>query len=467
MFEKEFYPTPFSLANKLLEKYKYNDKVVSILDPSAGKGDLLKPFKHLDDKKLFGFEINIQLCSILRNEGITVLGNDFFNFEEGRSFDLVVMNPPFSNGIDHLMHAYGHVDTSEIVCILPVTVLDGSNKKKQLLSELIKNKGQVEELGSAFFDSERKTNVEVCVITLKKEKYNRNFMFDFEYKKDDKSTASTSKEIVKGGIVQRKRIEELVDRYNKSIESFESFFFAISKMRYELNGLVNEFLIDELVASSCNTVDYQTAYNDFVDNLKKGCWQQIFQETKFMDLISSRVEKDFKAFLEQSSDMSFSLENINMVFKSLLHSKNDISNKAIEDAFDILTKYHKDNRCHIEGWKTNDRWKVKKKFILPSVVKFDNRFGFWETYSYHSYDNLRDIEIALCHITGKKPSEINSFRDSMQNADRRQVPRLIVDTEFFQVTCYKKGTAHFLFKDTGLWDEFNKIACAGKKWLPE
>jgi len=35
---------------------------------------------------------------------------------------------------------------------------------------------------------------------------------------------------------------------------------------------------------------------------------------------------------------------------------------AIVEVFEELTKYDNENRFYPEGWKTNDSWKVNKKF---------------------------------------------------------------------------------------------------------
>jgi hypothetical protein len=42
-----------------------------------------------------------------------------------------------------------------------------------------------------------------------------------------------------------------------------------------------------------------------------------------------------------------------------------------------------------------------------------------------------------------------------------------VESTFFSIRCYQKGRGHFVFLDDDVWDEFNRIACKGKKWLPE
>ena len=42
-----------------------------------------------------------------------------------------------------------------------------------------------------------------------------------------------------------------------------------------------------------------------------------------------------------------------------------------------------------------------------------------------------------------------------------------IESEFFGIKYFKKGTAHFIFKDEWLWHKFNIVACQGKNWLPK
>ncbi len=101
-----FFPTPPELIERLikLSGIRQGDKV---LEPSAGKGDILDALrKHYGDSiALSACEINSGLWEILKLKNYTLIEHDFFEVEE--PFDCIVMNPPFENGqdIDHVLHA--------------------------------------------------------------------------------------------------------------------------------------------------------------------------------------------------------------------------------------------------------------------------------------------------------------------------------------------------------------------------
>lgn len=52
--------------------------------------------------------------------------------------------------------------------------------------------------------------------------------------------------------------------------------------------------------------------------------------------------------------------------------------------------------------------------------------------------------------------EVKSYEDATSNK--------VVST-FFEITYFKKGTIHIVFRDKFVWDEFNLRAAKGKGWL--
>lgn len=74
-----------------------------------------------------------------------------------------------------------------------------------------------------------------------------------------------------------------------------------------------------------------------------------------------------------------------------------------------------------------------------------------------------------------KPNNMHSFR--IKNVDFSIYCSRRVDnpewtgkkfqSEFFDLTGYKKGTLHMTFRDPSLWERFNIEAAKGKNWLPD
>ena len=119
----QFYPTPEELSNKVFELADIND-THSILEPSAGQGNLLKQLDYKDNVTCI--EVSTLHCSILTEKGFNVINDDFLKYAKDTTtlFDRIIMNPPFSEGrwTAHLEAAYSKLKPNgRLVAILPAS----------------------------------------------------------------------------------------------------------------------------------------------------------------------------------------------------------------------------------------------------------------------------------------------------------------------------------------------------------
>jgi hypothetical protein len=103
-----FFPTPKDLIEKVLG-FAYINESDLVLEPSAGKGDILDVIsKERNSKKnLHAVEINPTLREMLKLKGYEVVASDFLSYNPSFKYDRIIMNPPFEKGldIDHVNHA--------------------------------------------------------------------------------------------------------------------------------------------------------------------------------------------------------------------------------------------------------------------------------------------------------------------------------------------------------------------------
>lgn len=238
---KGFYPTPRELADKLLEGVDWS-AIDSVLEPSAGKGDLIKAVSRSmgyhasmdvdaieidpalraaltatfsEDHKQSLFERRNELSSIKNawryyqglpeeyrasrfpggppteftpalereekeNEvsisevdhvAVHVIHDDFLSFSTEKRYGLIVMNPPFANGVEHLEKAialqarYG----GEIRCILNAETLRNpyTFRRQMLMRRLEELNAIIEYVEDAFSDAERTARGDVALISVK------------------------------------------------------------------------------------------------------------------------------------------------------------------------------------------------------------------------------------------------------------------------------------------------------------
>ena len=184
--------------------------------------------------------------------------------------------------------------------------------------------------------------------------------------------------------------------------------------------------------------------------------------------------------------MDITKENVWAILQMLVDNKGAIMENAILDVFDIFTKYHNENRCYTEGWKTNDAFKdderflVNKKIILPGWVSYGKymttsslkMYGdkIETNFSYHS--EYSDVDKCMAYITNTRMENIRTIYETLEqkfnligNVRTGDKFDSECDSTFFHIKFYKKGTIHLTFKDDKLWEQFNIRACWQKKWL--
>lgn len=176
--DNEFYPTPQKLVDKMLSGIEF-EKVNTALEPSAGKGDIADALKkrlasahwRWDDKSVGNIldcvEIDPNLRHILTGKGYRVVHDDFLTFRTHKKYDLIVMNPPFSNGDLHLLKALELMqDGGTVVCLLNAETIRNcySNSRKLLFQKLSELNAQITYLNDAFRSAERSANVDVALV---------------------------------------------------------------------------------------------------------------------------------------------------------------------------------------------------------------------------------------------------------------------------------------------------------------
>src|SRR5690554_42719 len=160
IFNKDFYPTPTEVLD--LMGFDAKDKIV--LEPSAGNGNIVDYLKTQGALDILTCEKSKDLAEIVKNKS-NFLGYDFLEVtrDQVSHINMIVANPPFSVGIDHIIHMWEIApDGCEIFTLINHDNLNVTypNRNARRLLDLIRVNGASINLGPVFDSSERKTNVE-------------------------------------------------------------------------------------------------------------------------------------------------------------------------------------------------------------------------------------------------------------------------------------------------------------------
>ncbi len=485
---RDNYPTPDYATRKMVEPFLNKLGTMQILEPSAGSGTMLDyittgTYYKADKKNVYCIESDPELVFTLQGKGYRLLETDFLNYHEDFSFDLILMNPPFSNGVDHLLKAWEVLQSGHIACLLNrETVKNPNTAKRMVLRDLIAKHGTVEELGQPFRQAERITGVDVVLVRLEKKEVEDRFKLNLDFVQEP--TVEFGPEItgnqvalndITGAMLRQYELtKQAMVQYIKAKKALNFYGSAFSK------SVGGNLTISQLADTAFLLPTDNATYNQFVGELNKGAWRGILAKMEIDKIFTNGVYKNLENFRQSQGSMALNRQNIFNLLEFLVSNRVNIMDGAIVDVFDNFTQYHSENRCHVEGWKTNSQWKVNRKVILPGYLEYVDQWSSHYRCRTEKQRQFEDIDKVMCWLMGYDYDEMNPpYRGHTKEpvvprykglareiATIRVGDNSLHSSEFFDFRCFKKGTVHLTFKDEWLWAEFNQRACKSKNWLP-
>jgi predicted RNA methylase len=463
IFNRDFYPTPAEVIGNMLFQSEINGK--TILEPSAGKGDIVDYLKEYGAKEVIACEINNDLakivagkCRLLASDFLTVRSTDISHV------DYIVMNPPFSADENHILHAWEIApDGCTVISLCNNNIIDrGYSAKQEQIRELINTYGRSQYFGSCFSTAEHATDVCVACIWLYKPKTGDEEFSDYFDLSDEQM------ESFQQGIVKYNYVRDIVNRYVSAIKLWDRVIPLANEIN-ELTKPISEYGI-KFGAYETGKSNYgEITREAYRKELQKKAWQRIFDDMKMQKYVTRGVMETINKFVEQQVHVPFTMRNIYKMLEIIVGTHAGRINQVIIDAFENICKYAwKENCTGGEHWKTNSDYTVNRKFIVPYICEFNdwnrtNRVNI--NYGGKSVD-LDDIVKALCYITGTNYNvctPLSEFAYQLKMEWGKQY-----EWGFFRIRGYKKGTMHFEFVDEKVWEMFNRRVAEIKGWrLPE
>jgi predicted RNA methylase len=480
----EFYPTPPSLAAKMLDGIDFKC-VNTVLEPSAGTGNICdeinkrlkrahEPYSRDDDKyrgDIDCIEIDGDLRGVLKNNNYHVVHDDFLTYRSRKKYDLIAMNPPFSDGDKHLMKALEMQETygGAVVCVLNAETIRNpfSNLRKVLVRRLKELGAEIEYLTEEFISAERRTNVEIALIKAVVPEKDSSLILDHL----DKAKERHENDFIEpAAVAQGDFILAIIEKYNYEIDAGVNLIREYMKLQpYIMNGIGEETVYKRPIMKL--EIEYSGKdglTNSYIKQTRLKYWKALFYNKEFTRSLTQNLVKEMHSRVDELRNYEFSYHNI-MEMKLELNRK---TIRSIEDTiiklFDDLShkhSYYDETSANIwmfNGWKTNKAYKINKKVIIP-LGTFDDIWKKFQ-YRYDAVSRLSDIEKCLAFLDGGASAgmDLSYELDAAETLQKSKDIQL----KYFKVTFYKKGTCHITFTDERLLEKFNIFGCRRKGWLP-
>ncbi|SFG56785.1 DUF4942 domain-containing protein [Prevotella sp. KH2C16] len=462
----DFYPTPIEVINTMMLGEDFIGK--TILEPSAGSGNIVKWLKENGVGEVIACENDPTLCKLLQGE-CELIAEDFLSVkaEDISHVDFIVMNPPFSDGVKHIKHAF---EIAPAGCTI-ISLCNSSNLEHRYtgamkeLYELVELYGCSEYLGTVFDTAERKTNVGVSLIKLYKEGENEDEFDGYMFSDEEDSLDRNETE----GIVQYNVVRDMVNRYTAAVKLFDETMEAANKINEVAKFSDERF---DYIPIRFATVDTKgSAVNitrqQYKKQLQKYYWRIIFSKLNMEKYATNSLREQINKFIEKQVNVPFTMHNIYQVVSMVVQTTGQRMDKALLEAFDLICSFSAENSTAGEKWKTNANYMVNRKFIVPYVVDYDSRYsslyGHLRLHYGGNEYKIEDVVKALCYITGTNYDSIQNLHRFVDN--NKMSYGTWYEWAFFRIKGFKKGTMHFEFLDEDVWMKFNQAVAKQRGWV--
>lgn len=489
MQDNQFYPTGPILARKAFSKFQ-NKRVSRLLEPNAGRGDLLVGFfeslHHYNrgESLVDCVELDLNNQAILRSKKMSVVGSDFLSFQSPSQYSHIMMNPPFSSACKHVLHAWRLLASGELVAIVNAETLKNPySKERQLLAKLIEDHSgsEVEYMREAFMseDTQRHTSVEIAIIHLiKKDAGKCDFIHGLRREVECKWGEAAGLEQLKNQVMlPTTDLENRVMDYRCAVEALIQQEDA--KARYatlfgRMDTLISAAPLspDEPVPPSIEQTRADTINKEFLE-IKARAWSGVLKSSQVADKLSTKARERLYSQFDDVKKLEFDIPNILGFIQGLVSQQGQIQIEMLCDVFDLFSKYRTDNRCYYQGWKSNDKhrtcaYRLKmSRMVLPS----NDRSGYsWRSsIAWADTQQFQDIDRVFAMLDGKHNSAIQGIEAlfSKEETFKQLCQGERLTSDYFDVRFYPgTGTFHLFPRRPDIIDRLNRAIGKHRNWLP-
>lgn len=457
---QEFYPTPKKLLEKIFLGMDWK-LVETMLEPSAGKGDIADFARKHGVEDIDCIEPEPELRKCLEGKKFRVVGDDFLTFHTFKKYDLIAMNPPFSDGTKHLRKALElQKSGGAVICILNAQTIKNpyTRERMELLNILEKYHADISYMQDAFVESERSTSVEIAVIKVLIPQMEET-SYIMEGLRQSKSSFKEQKDFT--DLASADYIQAAVDSFDLAAE-------AGVRLIQESHALTSYLWPDSNKHYTKPTLEIRpNNINKFLKDLRGRYWSLLFNDERFTKGMTSNLRRKYSEKVHSLSDYDFSYYNIKQLQIKMNKERIRGVEEAIMQCFDLFTKHHWFPECcnnthYYNGWSTNKAYIVQQKVIIP--LKTFNEIWKEFQYRYEVSTSLNDIESCFKYLAGCPDADFDLY-GILEEAENLQITKNI-ETKYMKLTFYKKGTCHIVFKNLELLKKFNIFAGQNLGWLP-
>lgn len=398
----QFYPTPPSIAEMMLAGLDFSC-IQSVLEPSAGKGDLIQGlmrafvlkryryssrdldidaceidpylrqilkynFSHEKESEIYAKKKDLeetpydarkpyfgtQLDSVnreldtVRCANLHIVHDDFLTYNTYKRYQLILMNPPFAEGDKHLLKAIEMQKRGGmVICLLNAeTIRNPFTATRQLLKKKLDElEADITFVTDAFSgDAERKASVDVAIIKVTVPIVEEEESTIWErMKQAEEAKVIHDPEI--HDLVAGDYIERAIQFYNTEVaatmELVKEYYAMIPYMSRKLNA-TEKYDKDPILTLTVTDDNYIRGFdlNKYLRTVRLKYWKALFSNKKFTEHLTSEIRKKYNENVDRMANYEFSAFNIKQIILEMNASITKGVQDAILDLFEKMTAEH-------------------------------------------------------------------------------------------------------------------------------
>lgn len=510
----EFYPTPPELIGRMLLHTDLRS-IGNVLEPSAGKGDIVRfialakeresyrygyygtkeddeaiinriiaEFREEDKyhsysryyKDIDCIEIDPTLQAVLKGNDMEVIDDDFLKYDGDKHYDLIIMNPPFSNGDQHLLHAIKIAKKTggQVICVLNAETIRNpyTNLRKELLKQLAEFNATYEYVKNGFSTAERPSDVEVVIVCLTVPSPFKNKSRIWESLNDAEEPELNIPEGTQD-LVTTDIFKQSVLLYKREIRAGRMMFEEYLALKPYITstfetGETPDYAKGSTLYLTTNPKRETLDWNEYVAAVRYKYWYELLHKPAFMGNLTSNLKNEYYNNIREFAKKDFSLSNIYKVQIDILkRTAQGITDKivAIFEQLSYRNSMGCDKNIHyFSGWKSNSAFKINPHVVVPWMHTWNDIFKKFR-YQYDLCEYLYDLEKCLDFLDGGENDEHRDIGIWLNHYESEQQTRNL-HFKYFDIDVYKKGTVHVKFTDMNALKKLNIYGCLHKGWLP-
>lgn len=243
-------------------------------------------------------------------------------------------------------------------------------------------------------------------------------------------------------VVKSVSIENLVNQREAAIAAFRRALAALEEASEicQAGHLGVPDIRLERHSRYSNPVADTEALGSIVKEIDSTGWQYLMSESGLRTFMDRKAREEWDAKIAGRDIPELTRENIAATFAGLNGSRGELFERGVIQVFRNLSWDYKTNQPQMFG----------KRIIMNGVV---------DQYGYASLSRANEVDdlIRCFHVLDEKPEPDHRQGFYRLLSDARGESGNTMETEYFHLRYFKKGSGHFTFKRPELVDRMNQI----------